>query len=291
MSLPSDSDGISTDDARSLRASLLLLAEGVAEESAASTTERVTLLQQLLGADVCRRLAIYPLPADFLLSVVIPVFNEQSTIEAVVERVRSCGLPCEIVIVDDCSTDGTRDVLARLEEQPGVKIILHAANQGKGGALKTGFANVSGDVVVIQDADMEYDPRDFRLLLQPILEDRADVVYGSRYANHDRAVPPYWHHAANWLITALASLRYGLKFTDVETCYKMFRREVIDEIGPALCEKRFGVEIEMTARIARRKKKIRFYERPISYSPRWYNEGKKIGWRDGVRALWCMLAY
>ena len=289
MSLYTNNNETTDREADQLRTSLMELAEELVENRD-STEDRVALLRRLLGADVCRRLGIYPLPENFLLSVVIPVYNEKATIEAVVHRVQNCGLPCEIVIVDDCSTDGTRDVLSRVRDESDVKVLLHDANQGKGGALKTGFANVSGDVVVIQDADMEYDPRDFRLLLQPILEDQADVVYGSRYANQHHAVHPYWHQAGNGLITFLASLRYGFRFSDVETCYKMFRRDLLAEIFPLLRETRFGVEIELTARLARRQG-VRFYERPISYTRRNYSEGKKIGWRDGVRALWCLLTY
>ena len=180
--------------------------------------------------------------------------------------------------------------MERLAGADDLKVIFHPENQGKGAALSTGFSHASGAVVVIQDADMEYDPHDFRSLLQPIIEDRADVVYGSRFSGADRAVSPYWHRAANLLITVMTSVRLGYKFSDVETCYKMFRRELIQEIAPDLREQRFGIEIEITIKLAR-KNNVRFLERPISYDRRSYAEGKKIGWRDGLAALWCILRY
>ncbi len=253
-------------------------------------TQRVAWLRQVLGASICDQLAIYNLPEDFLLSVVIPVYNEAATIQRVVERVRDCGIPCEIVLVDDASTDGTRELLRGFEGQPGIKLLFHEGNRGKGAALKTGFEQAEGDVVVIQDADTEYDPRDFRFLLQPIIEGQADVVYGSRFSNPDRTVSEWWHRAGNQLITWLSNLSTQRSFTDVETCYKMFRREVLAPIVPLLREKGFGIELELTARLSRRRE-LRFHERPIRYVRRGYNEGKKIGWRDGVWALWCILRY
>ena len=251
---------------------------------------RVELLHRLLGDDVCRHLGVYRIPDGFLLSVVIPVFNEASTIEEVVSRVRATSLPLEIVLVDDGSTDGTREVLHRLDGAEDCRVILHDRNQGKGAALKSGLAAAKGDVIVIQDADMEYDPSDFRLLLQPILEDEADVVYGSRFIHNDRPVSPLWHQGANQLITFFATIASGYKFTDVETCYKMFRSSLIRDIVPSLREKRFGIEIELTFRLVK-KRGVRFYERPIRYARRSYAEGKKIGWRDGIAALWCILRY
>jgi glycosyltransferase involved in cell wall biosynthesis len=197
--------------------------------------------------------------------------------------VRATHLPLEIILVDDGSTDGTRDVLERLRAEPDLKIVFHEKNQGKGAALKTGFLQASGDIVVIQDADMEYDPQDFRLLIQPILENKADVVYGSRYSGADRAVSPLWHLAANKLITNLFNIFHGYRFTDVETCYKVFRRELIQGIAPRLREKRFGIELEITARLLR-DRSLRFHERPIRYFRRSYAEGKKIG-------LWCIIRY
>ena len=256
----------------------------------AIAARRVELMYKLLGADLCQQLGVYRIPAGFLLSVVIPIFNEARTIEQVVTSVRATGLPVEIVLVDDGSTDGTRELLRRLSGDPDCQVIMHGKNEGKGAALKTGLAAAKGDVIVIQDADMEYDPRDFRILLQPILEDDADVVYGSRFIHNDRPVSPLWHQGANQLITFLSVLATGYRFTDVETCYKMFRRELIEDIVPTLREKRFGIEIELTFKLAR-KSGVRFYERPIRYARRSYAQGKKIGWRDGIAALWCILRY
>ncbi|MGE0757950.1 MAG: glycosyltransferase family 2 protein [Pirellulaceae bacterium] len=256
-----------------------------AVDSSASLTA-----EQLLGADTCRRLGIFQLPRDFVLTVVIPCYNEQDTVREVIDRLRDTRLPCELVLVDDGSTDGTREVLRQLEDSADVKVVYHERNQGKGAALRTGFLHATGDVVVVQDADLEYDPRDLRYLLQPIMEGVADVVYGSRFSGPDRHVAPLWHLAANTLITRLFSLRHGWRFTDVETCYKMFRRSVIQQIAPQLRERRFGIELEMTAR-ALRIPGIRFVERPISYVRRTFAQGKKIGWRDGIAALWCICRY
>ncbi len=203
---------------------------------------------------------------------------------------RSTGLPLELVLVDDGSTDGTREVLGKYESEPDCRVIFHERNCGKGAALKSGMLAATGDVLVIQDADMEYDPRDFRLLLQPIIEGQADVVYGSRFIHNDRPVSPLWHQGANLFITFFAVLMSGYKFTDVETCYKMFRSDLIRDIIPGLREKRFGIEIELTMKLAR-KQGVRFFERPIQYERRSYAEGKKIGWRDGIAALWCILRY
>lgn len=276
------------DDARD---ALLELAGALGQQlSPGAPIDRVELLERLLGRDACSRLGIYMLPADFLLSVVIPVYNEATTVENVLARVRATKLPLEIILVDDGSTDGTRKVLEGLCEEPDLKLVFHEKNQGKGAALKTGFQEATGDIVVVQDADMEYDPQDFRILLQPILENTADVVYGSRFSGADRAVSPLWHLAANKLITTLFNIFHGHRFTDVETCYKVFRRELIQDIAPVLREKRFGIELEVTARLLR-KRDVRFHERPIRYSRRSYAEGKKIGWRDGLWALWCIVRY
>ncbi|MDP6554180.1 MAG: glycosyltransferase family 2 protein [Pirellulaceae bacterium] len=254
--------------------------------------ERVESLERILGSDVCRRIGVYKLPVDFVLSVIIPVYNEATTITNVIARVRNTDLACEIIVVDDGSSDGTREVLQSLVDDGGdrLRVFFHDKNQGKGAALITGFQQATGDVVVVQDADMEYDPQDLRFLLQPIVEDYADVVYGSRFSGADRQVSPLWHLAANQVITKLFSFRHGRKFTDVETCYKVFRRELIHELAPRLREKRFGIELEITARLLRNRE-TRFYERPISYVRRTYAEGKKIGWRDGLWALWCILRY
>ncbi len=246
-------------------------------------------LHQVLTDDVCRRLGIFSLPPDFRLSVVIPVFNEVNTVVEVIERVRRTALPLEIILVDDGSRDGTREILAKLPASEDLRIILHEHNRGKGAALRTGFQHATGTAVVVQDADLEYDPDDFRFLIQPIVEGEADVVYGTRYGHHDRQVPPLWHVLVNRLITKLTNLRTGLYLSDVETCYKVMRRELIAELAPSLRENRFGIEIELTVKLAKRK--ARFYERPIRYHRRSYHEGKKIGWRDGVRALYCMVRY
>jgi len=285
------SGDLGASEANSIREAFCRLSDDyLLSQGEASPEDRIDLLETLLGRDVCRRLGIFRIPPRFLLSVVIPVYNEANTIGQVIERVRSVGIPCEIVVVDDCSTDGSRDSMEAFRHDDDVKLVFHEKNQGKGAALKSGFSHVAGDVVVIQDADLEYDPRDLRLLLQPILEDEADVVYGSRFSGSDRTVSPLWHRSGNLTITALSNLATGLKFTDVETCYKMFRRSLVDRFTPTLREKRFGIEIEMTAKLARMKD-VRFYERPISYAKRTYAEGKKIGWRDAVSALRCMVRY
>lgn len=225
---------------------------------------------------------------DFTLSIVIPVFNEKSTILKILDNVRATPYRKEIILVDDGSTDGTKQILAELN-LPDVKIIFHENNQGKGGALKSGFAAASGDIVIIQDADLEYDPREYPILLQPIIDDRADAVYGSRFAGHGaHRVIYFWHYVGNRFLTLLSNLFTNLNLTDMETCYKVFRREVLQNF--TINEKRFGIEPEITAKIARIKG-IRIYEVPISYYGRTYEEGKKIGWRDGFQALWCILRY
>jgi len=257
--------------------------------------ERVDLLLRLLGSELCRKLGIYRIPADFKLSVVIPVYNEVRTLAQVLERVRATALPLEIVIVDDGSRDGTRDLLAGWRDSTDprhadLKIIFHERNQGKGGALRTGFAHCTGNVVVVQDADLEYDPQDFRALLQPIVEGRADIVYGSRFSHIDGQVHHYWHRWGNQLITRLSNWKSGRTLTDVETCYKMIRRELLQQVAPSLRERGFGIELELTFKLARLPG-VRFYERPISYYGRTYREGKKITWRDGLWAMWCILRY
>lgn len=284
----------STEDdlsSESLRDIVLRLADDLQTRVAEGiSSNRVELLERLIGRDACRRLGIYALPADFVLSVVIPVYNEAKTLEKVIARVRETHLPMEIICVDDGSQDGTREVLERLAVEQDIKAVFHGKNQGKGAALRTGFMEATGDIVVVQDADMEYDPQDIRLLLQPILDNTADVVYGSRFNGPDRAVSPLWHLAANKLITNLFNVFHGHRFTDVETCYKLFRREMIQEVAPKLRENRFGIELEVTARLLKNRN-IRFHERPIRYDRRSYAEGKKIGWRDGLWALWCIVRY
>lgn len=247
------------------------------------------LLDPMFTADVCRRLGIFALPPDFKLTVVIPVYNEVNTVIDVIARVRQTLLPLEIIVVDDGSQDGTREKLAALATADDLRIILHAENRGKGAALRTGFEQATGTAIIVQDADLEYDPDDFRFLIQPLIEGQADVVYGTRYGHHDRPVPPLWHVIVNRWITRLCNIRTGLYLSDVETCYKLIRRELLQELAPQLKENRFGIEIELTVKLAR--KRARFYERPIRYDRRGFDEGKKIGWRDGVRALYCMLRY
>ncbi len=221
------------------------------------------------------------------LSVVIPVYNEKDTLHKIIERVQATPYEKEIVLVDDCSEDGSRDILKEYEGKDGFVIHYHQYNQGKGAALRTGFENLSGDVVVIQDADLEYDPKDYGILLEPILDGRADVVYGSRFLGGPHRVLFYWHYVANKALTTLSNMMTNLNLTDMETGYKVFTKEVADSFQ-ITCD-RFGVEPEMTGKIA--KMNFRVYEVPISYSGRDYSEGKKITWKDGVAALWYIFKF
>ncbi len=221
------------------------------------------------------------------ISIVIPVYNEAATIVQVYDRVRQVAMDKEIIIVDDGSLDGTRDQLRRIDE-PGTKVILHERNMGKGAALRTGFRAVTGDVVIVQDADLEYDPQDYHKLLRPIVEGKADVVYGSRFVGGDQhRVLFFWHMVGNRLLTLLSNMLTNLNLTDMETCYKVFRSDVLRQVEVE--ENRFGFEPEITAKVA--KLDIRIYEVGISYAGRNYHEGKKIGWRDGISALRCILKY
>ena len=223
------------------------------------------------------------------LSVIIPVYNEVSTVEQLVMRVKRVPIDKQIIIVDDGSTDGTRDKVAGLEDGDAVVALAHQRNQGKGAALRTGFGAATGDIVIVQDADLEYDPNEYPRLIQPILDDRADVVYGSRFVGGDsHRVLYFWHSVGNRALTVLSNMCTNLNLTDMETCYKAFRREIIQ--GLTLEEDRFGFEPEVTAKLAKIRG-IRIYEVGISYSGRTYQEGKKIAWRDGLRALWCIGRY
>ena len=221
------------------------------------------------------------------VSVIIPVYNEINTVARVVSRVAALPLEKEIVIVDDCSTDGTRDVLSRLENIPGIRVVYQDHNQGKGAALRTGFEQVTGDIVVIQDADLEYDPREIPGLLTPILRGEAEVVYGSRFIGEEVQDESWIHRFGNGLLTGMSNLFSGLKLTDMETCYKAFRRDVLGCLQVA--QNRFGIEPEVTAKLARRG--YRFVEVPISYNPRTWKEGKKIGVRDLIKAFYCIGRY
>ena len=227
-----------------------------------------------------------PIP-DPLLSVVIPVYNEEATLEELVRRVLAQPWRMEIIAVDDGSTDGSRAILRRLEQElDNFQAVLQPENRGKGAALRTGFEKAGGDIVLIQDADLEYDPADYAKLLEPILDGRAHICYGSRFLGGPHRVLNYHHFLANQMLTSLSNLFTNLNLSDMETCYKVFRRECLQ--GLELREDRFGFEPEVTAWIAARGYKV--YEVPISYSGRDYDEGKKIGWRDGVRALRVILA-
>jgi len=222
------------------------------------------------------------------LSIIIPVFNEKTTIEEIIRRVQAAevGFEKEIIVVDDASEDGTRQILESLN-QSNIKIYHHSKNQGKGAALRTGFSKAEGDIILIQDADLEYDPKDYSILLEPLLDGRADVVFGSRFLGGPHRVFFFWHYVGNKLLTTLSNMFSNMNLSDMETCYKVFKRELLDKI--TLKSKRFGIEPEITIKFAKLNCKI--YEVPISYSGRDYTEGKKIGWKDGVAAIFHIIRF
>jgi glycosyltransferase involved in cell wall biosynthesis len=225
---------------------------------------------------------------DFVLSVLMPVYNERNTILDAIEAILAVPYKKEIVLVDDGSIDGTREILKKLDN-PAVRVIFHERNQGKGAAIRTAIQNATGDFLIVQDADLEYDPQEFPILLEPILAGKADVVFGSRFYGHGaHRVLYFWHSVGNKFLTLMSNLFTNLNLTDMETCYKLFTRESLQ--GIVIEENRFGFEPEITAKVAK-KKGLRIYEAPISYYGRTYEEGKKIGWKDGFRALWCILKY
>jgi glycosyltransferase involved in cell wall biosynthesis len=223
------------------------------------------------------------------LSVVMPVYNERATLRTVVERVLAVPVEIELLCVDDGSYDGSREILSEIERQHSqVRVLVQPRNMGKGAALRRGILEATGDFVIIQDADLEYDPNDYPQLLQPLLANKADVVYGSRFLGSGaHRVLYFWHSVGNWLLTLISNCFTNINLTDMETCYKVFRREVIQSIP--IEENRFGFEPEITVKVARRK--LRIYEVGVSYSGRTYEEGKKVGWKDGFRALYCLVKY
>ena len=254
----------------------------------------------MLGEPNCRKLGLFPIPESLTLSVVIPVFDERATIHEILRRVRAVPIKKQIIIVDDCSRDGTREILRDMEasNKGDLKVVFQDRNQGKGAALRTGFRYATGDIVIVQDADLEYEPEQYPELIQPIVSDQADVVFGSRFIGESHRVLYFWHSLANKYLTLLSNMFTNLNLTDMEVCYKVFRREVIQQIN--LKSDRFGFEPEITAKVARFKipgqngqpaRLCRIYEVPVAYHGRTYREGKKIGLKDGFQALYCIIRY
>jgi len=261
--------------------------------------DRNEWLLRTFGETICRQWGVYRLPDDLVLSVVIPVYNERNTIHEILRQVRAVPINKQIILVDDCSKDGTREILKTLAaENSDLTVVFHEKNQGKGAALRTGFAHAKGQIVIVQDADLEYDPAQYPQLIAPIIEGKADVVYGSRFIGESHRVLHFWHSLANRFLTLLSNFFTDLNLTDMEVCYKVFRREVIQNI--TLKSNRFGFEPEVTAKVSRfivpplegrPSRRCRIYEMPVSYDGRDYRDGKKIGWKDGVQALYCILRY
>jgi len=263
---------------------------GLVQAASKTPENRLKILHALLGEGACRQIGIYPIPPGFLLSVVIPVYNELNWIREIVRRVQEVPIPKELILIDDYSTDGTRAILLEMEKVDNIRVVYHDKNQGKGAALRTGFQHAKGTVIIVQDADLEYDPAEYPRLLQPIIDNRADVVFGSRFIGENHRVLYFWHYVANKALTMLSNFFTNLNLTDMETCYKLFRREVL--AGITLKSDRFGFEPEITAKIARKRKPAwRIYEIPISYSGRTYEEGKKIGLKDAFNALYCIVRF
>jgi glycosyltransferase involved in cell wall biosynthesis len=260
------------------------------------STEWYESHRRTLGEAGCRQLGLYVIPDELLLSVVIPIYNEEHTLRSLVDRVCAVPIRKELILVDDCSRDDTPRILREIESGRNgdplttLSIHRHDVNKGKGSAIKTGFERARGQIVIIQDADLEYDPSEYPRLIQPIVEDKADVVFGSRFlGDHPHRVLYFWHYIGNKVLTTISNCFTNLNLTDMETCYKVCRREVIQSITPTLKQNRFGIEPELTAKIARRR--FRVFEMSISYSGRTYEEGKKIGLKDAFQALWCIVRY